>query len=146
MDESKHYAELGFSRMFCALHGEPFRAEWPKGAIIFQLTGLREVLDENAEELASLMLPTDEPDAAGPRSVERLLDRKPMCCRLKRERLVELYTGAAIGRKARCVACHKKQLGTSLLTRPDPRSSETVVIPHVCFRCLAFRAVDQRPS
>lgn len=134
------FAELSFNRMFCSLHGEPFREQWPRGAILFQLKGLQAVLEKDGDDLKGLVAIVKAPEDPNTRGLELLLDRKPVCCRLPRDRLLALYTETGIGKKARCVSCHRKQLGTSLRSRQSDES--VITIPHVCFSCLVFRAYE----
>lgn len=109
--------DLDHKRLFCSLHGEPYRENWPRGFAIAAVELARTVLDANL-------------DVAGdPRAVEALLDAKPACCRVGPARLRVVYETSAIGVNARCKCCRRVGLGTVYKTQE--RRYE-----HLCFVCV----------
>jgi hypothetical protein len=117
-------------RMFCPLHGEPFRAQYPKGVPIFMVkafqiaTGLESIWDE-ARRLSN----TPEGESPHVKALELVLDVRPACCRVSRRQLFDLYVEAQIGSLRRCRACNRKKLGTPYQTRAR-------AFDHLCFECV----------
>lgn len=142
--------DLSFERMFCGIHGEPFRERWPRGALIFQLAALKHVLgtqefwDENDQRFGG----KSSPDAEIPHAqIEQLLDIQPLCCRLDKAKLLELYeyqhASGGIGIKSFCFApaCGAFALGAPFLQAVPGGGRQR--IGHVCFRCIAFRVTPR---
>ena len=137
--------ELSFDRMFCAIHGEPFREQWPRDAVIFQLRAIEFLLHDEptrteAAQLAGLATGTP-PD---PKMIEAVLDKRPACCRLGGERLLEVYefqhANKGIGAKGFCPNCGRFALGAPYRNNTP---SGVQRLPHVCFRCVAMFIVPR---
>lgn len=122
---------LKHSRLFCALHGEPFRSQWPKGFVIamvkgFQMfTAIDGVWDE-ARRLHGLGADID----LIPKHLEIVMDARPICCRIARTLLLELYKETGIGTMARCKICGRKSLGTPY------EATNLGKLKHLCFDCV----------
>ena len=116
---------LTFERMLCARHGEPFRAQWPKGYPIFMVHAFQAVASK--PEVAAAV----EGDITG---LERLLDEKPACERLTRDELLALYGDAGIGKVAECVNCKRAALGTPYSTSGP--AGRVTAAQHICFECV----------
>ena len=119
-------------RSTCGLHRLPFRERWPVGMGIFAVEASRIVLGmpsvhAEARELAGL--PADA--KIEPKMVEAVLDRRPACCRVTREQLVELYVASKIGLVKHCHYCGAYAKGTPIETEQQGR------IDHVCFNCMS---------
>jgi hypothetical protein len=118
---------LKHDRVFCPLHGEPFRAQYPKGVPIFTVkafqtaTGIEGVWSK-AKELTGLA----EPQV---KALELVFDLKPICCWLSKGQLHALYVEANIGTARRCQVCNRKGLGTEYKTQQRDYS-------HLCFGCV----------
>ncbi|KKN72199.1 hypothetical protein LCGC14_0413360 [marine sediment metagenome] len=117
-------------RLLCARHGEPYRAQWPKGFAITVVALMdyifkRDDVAAEARELAGCG-PGDKPE---PKVVEQVLDRIPACCRVHTKQLREVYVKAKIGTRARCEDCRRKRFGTSYL-------SQEREFAHLCFDCV----------
>lgn len=123
----------------CAIHGEPFRKAWPKGAAAIAILAI-----ETIQESAELAL-----EAGG--DVERipqlLLDR-PACERVPIGRIRQLYLDADIGVAGRCVVCGRERLGTEYQRSVPGRfgGRRVVVDRHVCFDCVLERLVSRETT
>lgn len=115
---------LTLERLLCARHGEPFRAQWPKGFPIFTVKAFQVVASK--PEIAAAV----EGDVRG---IERLLDEKPACCRLTSDEMLALYGDAGIGVVATCQNCRRFALGTPY-SRSMPGGVEKD--DHICFECV----------
>lgn len=138
------FIELTFERMFCGIHGEPFREQWPRGAVIFQLKAFT-ILVEDAtfwEELERRFgLDVDASDEQRHERMGKMFDVRPLCCRLG-DKLVDVYVwqyeNKGIGVPGFCCNphCGSFALGAPFKQKlPDGRVDR---IPHICFRCVAF--------
>jgi len=123
---------ISIERIACPRHGEPFRANWPKGWAMFSLPLVQEILEseEVHEEIAKLEGHEGDPDhKLNPRTVEQVLDIRPACCRVSPERLLKAYHESNVGTIKRCKVCGKKRSGTSYKT-------SLAELSHVCFECV----------
>ena len=116
------------NRVCCPVHGEPFRAEYPKGYPTFMIKSFQEVtvvpgLWDECKRLTG----KEEPTA---KDLEAVFDVKPICCRLPVAKLVEVYEDCGIGKVARCDVCRVKRKGT-------PITASNVSYKHCCFMCIA---------
>lgn len=144
-DENPDAVQLRHELMLCPLHGEPYRAHYPKGYPIFLVEAFRAVTEiESAWDDARRLMPDADRAELGDnspptRAMERALAVKPACCRLDAKKLVELYTLSNVGVMRRCTCCHRKQLGT-------PYKTTELEIAHLCFVCVTTRisATDPR--
>jgi len=116
---------LTFERTLCARHGEPFRAQWPKGFPIFVVKAFQAVASK--PEIGEAV----EGDIT---RIEELLDERPMCDRLTRDELLTLYGDAAIGRMDVCVNCRRMALGTPYSTSGP--GGRVTAADHICFECV----------
>lgn len=109
----------------CAIHGEPFRAAWPKGWGVFTLTILKEAL-QNAVLTELLQGDLTKLPAE--------CDRKPLCEWVGADTLRRAYVDCKVGVFRRCDVCRATGLGTPYRTKG--RSFN-----HVCFQCVLNRFV-----
>lgn len=129
--------------MFCAIHGEPFREEWPRGGMLFQLKAIEALFAMDAlwEEIRAHT--GRDPGPSSKEEIEAALDRKPVCCRLSGDTLLETYrwqhAQGGIGRKGFCSGCGAFGLGASYRFVHSGGAIKT--LPHVCFACVAKRIV-----
>jgi hypothetical protein len=121
---------LEFERIWCARHGEPFRARWPFGAVTAATLLSQHLLHD--DDFMSEARGRSDDQAGMPRAIESLLDDEAACCRVPRMVLMHAYVEAKIGNRAQCRACRSKGLGTRYKTvRRNFR--------HVCFECVLDR-------
>lgn len=119
-------------RVLCPVHGEPFREKWPIGFPTFSVkafqkfTAIAGVWDE-ARRLGGFAADAEMPIKA----LEPVLDVRPVCCRVSKSALVELYVASGIGVDKRCKVCGRKRLGTPVST------SNMGYLKHICFTCIA---------
>lgn len=118
------------ARMCCSLHGEPFRAQYPKGVPIFMVHSFQMVtaipgIWEEARRIAGAAPDTE----LHPKTMEAVLDVKPICCRLTRKQLFDCYIESKVGTMGRCRVCHRKGIGTEYKTA-------TQFFAHLCFECV----------
>lgn len=117
--------ELTHTRMACQVHAEVFRADWPKGFIVFGVKCFENVMRRSDVQAEVHKLGDGIP------AIEAMLDIMPACCRVSRGRLVEFYEASGVGVLGRCEACHRrKQLGTAYKTTAREYK-------HLCFTCVA---------
>jgi hypothetical protein len=112
---------IDFERIFCRVHGEPFRAEWPKGYDIAY-----RMLFGEAVKTAEMLIAT----GGDKLKLGAELDRKPACCRVPHKALRAAYITAGVGFKAKCKRCGKFAEGSRFM------SGEQVVYDHLCFGCI----------
>lgn len=139
LNDGKPMIVMSFSRVFCALHGEPFRPTWPKGAIIMQLRLFEQTFGVKASKdmhdklfaEARKLCKLDDDAKIDIEHMHAVMDKKPLCCRVTPGQLEKLYEESGVGTRAKCVHCHRKRLGTPYTTSnlPEPLS-------HLCFNCL----------
>ncbi len=121
---------LDHKRASCPLHGEVFRAQWPKGLPIFMVkafqlaTGIDSVWAE-ARRIHGI----PEGEDIDVKKLEAVFDLKPICCRITRAQLLELYIDARIGTLRRCRVCNRKKLGV-------PYKTQEQDFEHLCFECV----------
>jgi hypothetical protein len=127
VSDEKPQVDLTMERVCCSRHGEPFRAQWPKGWGVFTVALFRSLMgsDAFANEIQ--------------REVSRVneaLDHKPLCERATAEQLLDAYTQSGVGTVARCENCHRERLGT-----PYSTSSPSGIrkAKHLCFDCVLHR-------
>ena len=125
--------ELTPERCFCALHGEPYRADWPSGAPIAMIR-LFEVVLESREIRRRRFAGELVDDDALTAMVAEVLDETPACCRISPATLRSIYVDSGVGVKASCEACGKLELGTPFRTAQGQ-------FGHVCFDCVLFEMV-----
>lgn len=101
MMETNPQIELPHTRVICGRHGEPFRAEWPKGYALFCVNGLKAVMESES---------FTKECGGDVDLVNGLLDQKPICCRLSPDELVSLYESCGIGHLGTCAACYQEKM------------------------------------
>lgn len=111
----------------CPRHGEPFRAQWPKG--------FAQIIIMGCDFIAAPQLNfTDH--IKGPADIKRLLGEKQVCCRIEPGELMVVYEKAEIGNIDLCDGCGKLGLGTPYkFTNFWGRLIEK---KHLCFHCVLF--------
>jgi len=131
---------LPFERILCPRHGEPFRAEWPRGYPLFAVKAIQRALEDPALQTrvnAPDRTQSPENSAIFSRNVEAALDEKPACCRMKLEQLLELYRETGLGVVAECSICGEPGEGTryqAAILSEENRIDEW----HACFRCVVY--------
>lgn len=133
-------------RAVCPLYGEPFRADYPRGFLVFQVKAFQAVtavrgIWEEANEIAGVPRDADH----DVRRMEAVFDRKPICCRLPKPQLVALYKeclGAVnLAPRRRCSGCGEKRAGTPYRVMTPLGVQE---IDHMCFDCVVYHMVSTR--
>jgi hypothetical protein len=123
---------LAFEQMLCARHGEPFRAQWPKGYSQIIIAAMETI--QHDDSLAAEC----EGDLA---RLPAILAKRPICCRLPVEKMLEIYEHAQIGSVCACDICRESKLGTPI--RLSERNFwgrvKIKTFRHVCFECWLFR-------
>src|SRR4051812_33496364 len=119
--------DLVMESVVCGLHGEPFRAEWPKGYPTFAIRAFQIVAESGAFLNVSEF------------KIARMTKTMPLCCRIKTldpAKLVELYV-EALGDKADvCSRCAEVKPGAPYKYN-DPRGTGGVLtLRHLCFDCV----------
>jgi hypothetical protein len=86
---------LTFTEMFCSIHGEPFREQWPKGVALAQLGMFNAALrDDRIIEACG----RDENGKGDGRQLNRVLrEFGPMCCFLEPETVANVTMLALVG-------------------------------------------------
>lgn len=108
----------------CRLHGVVFKPKWPEGFPTFTIKAWERVMRQ--EGFAAQARAGEDAIA----TIEGLLDKKPLCCRLSQEDLREVLTENPIAVDDICTVCGKMGMGAKV-----PLSGDRV-IPHVCFACF----------
>lgn len=133
--------DMKHERIFCTRHGEIFRAKWPSGFLLFALPSIQYLLEQDGYFQAEVKKRTDAGDEF-PRACEKVLDEKPVCCRLPSRVLVERYEYAGCQKgnpvfvEAKCFNCRKVAVGAPYRIS---HGSTTQYIPHVCVRCVVYQ-------
>ena len=118
-------------QVVCMRHGEPFREQWPKGYMLFLLEAFDKILGPDGDLARRDKVWAGKPDdshAMDVTHIESAFTRKPMCCWLTRDELLELYIKSEIGKRKFCAVCRELRLGTPITTALRK-------YPHVCFEC-----------
>lgn len=126
-------------RATCGVHRLPFREQWPAGLAVFCVEAFRAVtavpgIWEEARELAQL--PADA--TLGPKLLEAVLDKRPVCCRVSPQALVDLYVATKIGQVKICTYCGRFAKGTPIETVQQGR------LDHVCFVCMSTASASSQ--
>ena len=122
----------------CAQHGEPFRDEWPKGALLFMVYGFQKLMEIPATQEVC----NDEDKLIFKAKLEAYLDNKPLCCRLDSLVLLGLYAQIheeiGLWKHAKCQNCGTMQLGSTYQVLAEKRWGKSKVIKyhHICFNCI----------
>jgi hypothetical protein len=132
-DAAQPQFDLKPTRVWCPKHGEPLRAQWPKGHLPATIKLFQQVCAEGsmwveAAANAGIQQGQEVPVAA----VEEVLDVRPLCCRVDRDFLLTLYLDMGIGVLKVCQLCFKSHMGTSICARERH-------FAHVCFECVLDR-------
>lgn len=137
--------ELNHDRAFCPIHGEPYRADYPRGYPMAMVLLARAVLaDKNTCDsvmaaLEGKEVPGDDAEnkVRFEAAVQAALDVRPACCRISDAALRDVYK-ETLHRRARCAMCHRlKRLGA-------PFKTTTQELSHVCVDCVMTRFVPKR--
>lgn len=133
-EDIREVIDLTMDRALCLVHGELFRAKWPSGYPLFMVEGFKrwaqreDVIEESGGEIAGLL---------------RLLDARPMCCRLTPTEMLALYAWInrqhkfALWPRKRCVNCNQVAYG-------GPFKTTEREFAHICCRCVV-RAAQAGP-
>ncbi len=125
MSEGKPTLELDSNMVFCSLHGEPLRRDWPRGYGTFTVTLFQEVAND-AGFLEELDGDTSK--------IRTALAKKPLCCRASKHALLAAYSQSGLGRRKICEACGQSAMGAPFSAMND--RAKLVKYQHVCFRCV----------
>lgn len=126
----------------CSRHGEPFRAEWPRGWPEFALAvstralgspALQAGLESPAYWWMTELLWEDLPRRRTPEQIREVLAGRPACEWLSREQLFECYRESGIGVIGLCQLCRIFRIGTPYHVREHGQARR---IAHVCFHDL----------
>lgn len=143
--------DLSPTRVMCARHGEPFRPEWPIGYPQFVAMSAQALMGDKGfvshVTRALGTTPGDNPETIAACHV--LLDEAPVCCRLPRDILFEVYRqvqkSVSVWKVTTCSLCGKSRAGAEYRrTVPGIRADRknggplTVPWPHVCLRCVVY--------
>lgn len=121
--------QVEFTDAFCARHGEPFRATFPKGVYVAVPMLVNAFSDlEKVDKYA-------EGDAE--RFETAVREMGPMCCAISEKALLSIYWRAEIGRLGICERCSKGRLGTPYRVRG---SEGVMLVRHLCFECVVRQA------
>ena len=126
---------LDFDHFLCAMHGEPFRKQWPFGYPTLATIGLEIILEK--EEVQKKC-------KGDPAKLPRVLKRKPVCCRLSKSELFGLYLQSGIGKYAPCPVCEKVNKGEQYIMRYP--TGKVMHFPHVCFECVITKVKSWSPG
>lgn len=156
-DRDKHPELLLKPEMIaCARHLEPFRARWPEGFAALTIMALGFIqgvpaTPDAAKVKAAIEAGTIdaasrefwERDMAGVDDATRsarmveVLTARPICERVTRDQLAEMYAGSTIARPGDCRICGETKPGAPYSARSAGRS--ITKWPHVCFDCVLDR-------
>lgn len=118
---------LDFKQVFCNRHGEPFRAHWPTGYAAFVLAAF------------DLFLKSHEATSTGSvKEAVKLLDRRPICCRLEPQILLTVYRKVAAKDEALWPIAECDLCGSAELTMEiGVMGKEGVSEKKTCLGCVA---------
>jgi hypothetical protein len=133
-DPNQPTINMEFHRCFCAVHGEPFREQWPKGYVSFVLPAMQAVLEQEGFRAYA---------GGDVEKINELLDQRPVCCRLSPDRLCQAYVESGVGVQGKCVCCGNRGPGTpySMATFPGGPAERH---KHVCFLCVVHRIREKK--
>lgn len=131
-----------FEHVWCPLHGEPFRADYPAGFPVATVQLLQAAL-----ELDDLIADAAEssPGSEAPRVEAALpaLERKRACCRVTPETLLDVYRGARDDWPLElCDLCGDEAHGAPYVRDVSAEqgvAGATETFAHVCFACVVGR-------
>lgn len=81
-DKPNPLMALDVPQLLCTWHNKPFAAKWPQGYLTYSMEAFQRILNEESIQTAALH------DVG---NVPGLLKKKPACCRLGRDKLLQLY-------------------------------------------------------
>jgi hypothetical protein len=147
--DPSQFVEMTFTRMFCPVHGEPFREQWPRGAALFQLPAIAHIfgLQDFWAEL-DRRFPGEASEAEFRSRVGVMFDLKPVCCRLGPAKLLEFYVWqheqGGIGRRGFCCSPHcNGTLAFGTAFKQALPNGRVEIVPHICFRCVAHYVIPR---
>ena len=124
--------DLQTGQVLCRHHAEPFLANWPLGYTVFAVEGMQRLSKDREFRIATRgKLELWQP----------ALDKKPICCRLSRKALLELYQYVQDQTKFCTVAdCHMcdKVVCETMVCRVLSMPSRVEMNMNVCFECFVF--------
>lgn len=124
-----------FEHVWCAVHGEPFRAQYPKGIGVGTMKMFETVTElDEVWERARELTGEDEPDAS---VIPQVLVEKRACCRVGADTLKRVYRQSGIGINGVCGFCNLFKLGTRYEIKAAGAAKKE--LPHVCFDCVVER-------
>jgi hypothetical protein len=130
----KPKVNLEFNQVFCPWHGEPLRADWPRGygqasvALFGVFAELDEVLEYTRADAHNLN--------------EALAEFGPMCCAVGAEKMLSIYKRIGIGDFGTCDSCGNLRKGTPYRMK-EPGGVRS--FEHVCFECVVRRMKPEPP-
>jgi len=135
---------LATTSCICARHGELFKPRWPTGYPIFTALCWDVVMHlKTFEKEYQHEVPGDS-QKEKMMVIEKLLAKKPMCCRIEPRELVEIFR--EVNKKANvwdahmCSLCGKAGAGSKYRRiPPNPLSKQPPPWPHVCIGCVCSK-------
>ena len=126
---------LTHKRSFCTLHMVPFKREWPLGFSKATLA-LLEMWMQDPEAKREI-------DAGGPTAfydtIHKLLDEKPLCCRVTKQELLHAYMDSGISHQVKCYGCKCSRPGFQMEVGLNLQTIGVKRWQPVCFYCLLHR-------
>lgn len=129
----------------CARHGELFKVRWPSGYEKFTELSYEALLCQKpfADEFNREKLSDSEADQN--KAMHKLLNKRPMCCRIEPKELAEVYkqTNALTNtwEVKRCDLCTARRAGAKFRRVAPGGMLDPTVKPwsHVCIGCVCKR-------
>jgi hypothetical protein len=113
----------------CRVHAEPFRAKWPEGYPTFAVKAFQIVAETGVFANMSEF------------KIARMLKTTPLCCRMDKAKLLELYLELPMAVTANCSRCAQVKPGAPFKYN-DPRTGYgELTLTHLCFECVVYRMV-----
>lgn len=134
--------DLKHSQIMCDLHRSPFLPVWPRGLSVFGQQALLELADvpSFARGVEAHSIDTG---CGTVKAIGGLLNRVPVCCRLRHHILFEIYRNTArttaLWGKRNCDLCGGYEYGFDPVDRTMWYPSVQVPPhPHICIRCVSY--------
>ena len=134
--------DLTQSQITCILHRAPFIGEWPRGVAAFGQQALLELAAVPSFARGVEAHAIDTGCGTG-QAIGDLLDRVPVCCRLRQHDLFEIYRNTArhinLWGKRNCDLCGGYEFGFDPVDRSVwYPAGQVPEYPHICIRCVAY--------
>lgn len=117
---------LTIPRVCCPLHRQAFHSQWPDGYMTFAHTALHVVMSD-ALFAASVQGKVE--------SVDKALDKLPLCCRLSNDELVKILSSNVRLNYLTCETC-REYVQCFKWSRPKYPRGVKVVHRAICVKCF----------